>query len=63
MENKNKLGQVTLFIIVGIIIVALIILFFMLKPEKTPNTGGKPDENLESFLDLCLKLEKQLIQL
>ena len=53
--KNNKRGQVTIFIIIAILIIAVILLFLLLRGDREPNTGGKPTANPESFLDSCLK--------
>jgi len=52
---KNKRAQVTIFVIAGILIVALVLMFFLLRPEKEPDPDSKPQENPGSFLQSCLK--------
>ncbi len=51
--EKNKKGQVTIFIIAGILIVAIVLLFFFLKSrgEEPPQGTASP----ESILETCLK--------
>ena len=56
----SKRGQVTIFIIVFVLIIASIILFFLLKEGILPDIGGKPEENPSSFLGVCL--EKKVIE-
>jgi len=60
MEDKmnnlfsHKRSQVTIFIIIGIIVVAVILLFLILRGETGPDINGKPEENPEAFLQECL---------
>ena len=43
MLNKNQKGQITIFIIVGIIIVAAVLIFFLwIQPTYFPGDGVKP---------------------
>lgn len=53
MDSKIKKGQVTIFIIIGILVVAIILLFLFLS-----NRGQKsdifPEKNPSSFLKSCL---------
>ena len=54
----NKKGQVTIFIIVGVLIVASIILFFIWKGDKLPQLNkGLDEENPDAFLETCLEGE------
>ena len=57
MRSRSKRAQVTIFVIIALIIIALVVLFLILKQEKVSDLGGKPEQNPESFLDLCLKDE------
>ncbi|MBI2044451.1 hypothetical protein HYT23_00170 [Candidatus Pacearchaeota archaeon] len=54
MENKtNKKSQITIFVIAGILIVAIVLLFFFLKSK-----GDEPERGAtspESILETCLK--------
>lgn len=54
---KNIKGQVTIFIIIGILLIGIIVLFFMLKEDvNLPDIGGaKTTTNPSAFLDSCLK--------
>lgn len=53
-----KKGQVTIFIIVGILIVASASLFFALRAGFLPQLGGgKPESNVNAFLNTCLEGE------
>jgi hypothetical protein len=58
----NKRGQVTIFIIVAIVIVSGVALFFLLRSGLVPGSGGKADENSNSFLESCIedKLRKTI---
>ena len=51
----SKKGQVTIFVIVSIIIVASIILFFIFRGDLEPSPTGGNEANLNSFLDTCLE--------
>jgi hypothetical protein len=52
---KNKSGQVTIFVIIAIIIVAAVLLYLMLRKDVGPSSPGGQEANPESFLDSCLK--------
>jgi len=53
---RTKSGQVTIFVIVGIVIVATVLLFLLLRGgSEDPVTGGTSEANTESFLETCLK--------
>lgn len=43
MIFSNKKAQISVFVIMGILLVAMIFLFFILKKEKSPETGGKSE--------------------
>lgn len=51
---KNKRGQVTLFIIIGIIIVVSALLIFMFKPKIT-STIKFNSENPSAYIDTCIE--------
>jgi len=52
----NRRGQVTIFIIIGILLVVAVILFFILSGSGIPGTGGtEKKQNPTGFLDLCLE--------
>ena len=54
---KNLKGQVTIFIIIGILLVSMVVLFFMLKDDvNLPDIGGSRTKvNPPAFLDSCLE--------
>ncbi|MCK5149817.1 hypothetical protein KAJ87_02735 [Candidatus Pacearchaeota archaeon] len=52
MEKK---GQVTIFIIVGILIVSSIALFFLFRGNIIPEIGGKSEQNPNIFLESCIE--------
>lgn len=52
--NKKR-GQITIFIILGIILISAVVLFFLFREQTTIDTTGKPDENPESFMNSCLE--------
>ncbi len=52
---KRKKGQVTIFVIIAIIIVAAVLLILFLRGNIIPNPQKGIDVNPESFLDSCLK--------
>ena len=51
---KRK-GQVTIFIIIGIILISSIVIFFLFREEATIDTTGRSEENPESFLESCME--------
>lgn len=51
----KKKGQVTIFIIIGLILITAIALFFVLSKQTTPKTTEKPEENPETFLESCIE--------
>jgi len=54
----NKKAQTTIFIIVGIVIVAAVLLIFLLRDQNSPiGPSGGPEQSAEAFLDSCLKEE------
>ncbi len=57
--NKNKSGQVTIFVIVGILIVAGVVLFFTLRGEVTDSEDKGPsvsgEINPSSYLKTCVE--------
>ena len=64
----NKRGQTTIFIIIGILIVAGVLIFFFLSNEKIRNPFVSAEENPERFISICIekalreKLETIMIQ-
>lgn len=53
---KNRRGQITIFIIVAVLIVAIIALYFILRGQITPRGPGISEEiNPESFLETCIE--------
>ena len=51
-----KKGQLTIFIIVGIMIIASMALFFVSRAGRIPGIGGGSSEaNSNSFLNTCLE--------
>lgn len=51
---ENKLGQVTIFIIIGVLIVSSVALFFALRSGLIPEFGGATESNPNIFLSTCL---------
>ena len=49
-----KRGQVTIFVIAAIIIVALILMFLFLKTTPKPDITEKPEVNINNYLEICL---------
>ncbi len=51
---KNK-GQMTIFIIVGIVIIAIVLLFILFRSGKIPSLiGGKQEQNPAVFFESCI---------
>ncbi len=59
MRNKNKRGQVTIFIIIGILIVAGVVLFFSLRGQVTEDEDKGPsvsgEINPSSYMKTCIE--------
>ncbi|MBI3622815.1 hypothetical protein HY212_01905 [Candidatus Pacearchaeota archaeon] len=53
--GRNNRGQVTIFIIAGIALIAIILLLLLLRSGSKPGTGGSPETNAETFLQTCLQ--------
>jgi len=52
----KKKGQLTIFIIIGIILIAVIVLFFIFRGTiKIPGIGGGKETSSQSFLESCLE--------
>ena len=54
---KSKRSQVSIFIIIGILIVVVIALVFVFREDIIPDSGGGVEVNLNSFLKTCLEDE------
>lgn len=54
MEKRDKRGQVTIFIILGIVVVAIAVLVFLFFP-KIQSTLGFGEESPSQFLQKCLE--------
>jgi len=52
---KNKKAQVTMFVIIGILIVVTIVLFLYFKKQPEPGRGGKSESNPVSVFESCLE--------
>ena len=52
---SQKRSQVTMFIIIGILIVVLILLFFLLRGDLKPEINKKTNFDPETYVDLCLE--------
>ena len=48
-------GQITIFIIIAIMIVAAIILFFLLRSGVVPGISQKPSANPQAYLESCIE--------
>ena len=51
----NKRGQITIFIILGVVLIGAIAAFFAFKGNPAISIGGKEERNPESFLNSCIK--------
>ena len=51
----GKKGQVTIFVIVGVLIVSGIILFFLYRANLIPQIGGRSEANPNLFLKACIE--------
>lgn len=52
---RDSKGQVTIFIIVAVVMVAIVALFFLLRGNVIPAIGGKAEENPGNFLEVCME--------
>lgn len=56
ISDKNRKGQITIFIIAGILIISIIALFLLFRKGVVPGIPGTDvGENPESFLESCIK--------
>ena len=53
--NENKQGQVTIFIIIGIILVVAVGIIFLIRFEKIPSITEKPEKNPNIFIEGCIE--------
>ncbi|MFH1801282.1 MAG: hypothetical protein ABH804_00395 [archaeon] len=51
----NKRGQVTIFIVIGLILVGAVVLFFVVRSGFVLNLFKEKEINSASFLDLCIE--------
>ena len=51
----KKKAQVTIFVILGIMLIVMVLLFMYLKKEKPIETGGKPGSNIRGLFQSCLE--------
>ncbi len=64
MKKRGKKGQVTIFIIIGILLVSSVLLFFLYRSGFDFQIGGKPETSVNAFLNVCLEKEiKESIEL
>ena len=54
-KMKNKKGQVTIFIIAGILIISLVVLFLVFRTGIIPGITESPETNPNVFLDSCIE--------
>jgi hypothetical protein len=54
MKMKKK-GQMTIFIIVGVLIVALIAGYFLFRSGKLPWIGGKGEDDPQGYMQSCIE--------
>jgi len=54
--NKNTRGQVTIFIIIAVLIIAVISLFLYFRTDviKPSETSGTPEANIEGGMKICM---------
>lgn len=58
MKKRGRKGQVTIFIIIGILLVSSVLLFFLSRAGFIPQLGGgKPETSVNAFLNTCLEKE------
>lgn len=56
MKKRGRRGQVTIFIIIGILLVSSVLLFFLSRAGFIPQLGGgKPETSVNAFLNTCLE--------
>ncbi len=55
MQNLGKRGQMTIWIIVAIVIVAIMMLFLFFRGEIIPKVGEKIEENPKNYIASCVK--------
>lgn len=55
VPKHNKKAQVTIFIIVAIVLVAIVAVFFVLRGATKPEIERVAEENPEAFMQLCLE--------
>ena len=55
--NSRKKAQLTIFIIFGLIIFSVVMLFLFLETDLFLRIGGKLDLSPEAFLDFCINEE------
>jgi hypothetical protein len=51
----NGRGQITIFIIIGALIVSGALLYFLIRGGAIPGLGGKVDKNPNAFLESCIE--------
>lgn len=54
-QFNSKRAQITIFIILAIVIVALIVIFFLVKSGVVPNLTGGGEISPQSFIESCLE--------
>ncbi|MBU0958464.1 MAG: hypothetical protein KKB31_00825 [Nanoarchaeota archaeon] len=52
---RSKRSQVTMFIIIGVVIVAIVLLYFIIRGFSDSDTGGGEEVSPIPFLETCLK--------
>jgi len=52
--SKNR-GQLTIFIVVGLILISGVALFFLLRTKATSQIGGTTETNANAFLSSCIE--------
>lgn len=61
-RGYGKKGQVTIFIIIGVLVVAIVALFLILNKSGSKSEGSYSGDNPTSYISLCMKdnIEKSL---
>jgi hypothetical protein len=55
MRCVSKKGQLTIFIVAGILIVGTIVFYFIFKQGLLPDIGGGKEINANAFLEACIE--------
>lgn len=55
MKRLNNRAQITIFVIMGLMLLSLVMLFMQLKKEDSPAAGGKSETDLRGSFETCLE--------